>query len=98
MEIPTELCPGPVVEGSLELATDVCPTVDVLLCPEPYPEVEMAVTLITGGRLDWVGMAKVVSNAFDVVVRIVASGPIVIGTPKMAQSSATTEKVSILGQ
>lgn len=73
----------------------VCDTPGVLLEPEPSPEVVMSVTFITGGRLDWVGIATVVSRGFDVVVRMVASGPIVMGTPKIAQSSATTKKVSV---
>lgn len=98
MELAAELCLEPVADDPVEVTVAVCETLDVLLEPEPYPEVEMLVTFSIGGRLDCVGIATVVSRGFDVVVRIVASGPIVMGTPKIAQSSATTEKVSVFGE
>lgn len=98
MELANTLCPEPVADDVVEVTVAVCGTFDVLLEPEPSPEVEMSVTFRIGGRLDCVGIATVVSIGFDVVVRIVASGPIVMGTPKIAQSSATTENVSMHGE
>lgn len=91
-----ELATGPVAVGPFEVAVPVSRTFDVMLLLEPelYSEVVMLVTFITGGRSDCVGIKLVVSRGFDVVVRMVASGPIVIGIPMTAQSSATTEKVS----
>ena len=52
----------------------------------------------TGGRLDCVGIATVLNNGFVVDMDTVASGPIVIGTLTIAQSSATAENVTMTDQ
>jgi hypothetical protein len=49
----------------------------------------------TAGKLDCVGIPTVLNNGFDVDMDAVASGPMVIGTLMMAQSSATAENVSV---
>jgi hypothetical protein len=49
--------------------------------------------------LDVVGIiATVLNSGFDVGEVAVASGPIVTGTLKMAQSSAIAEKVTVEGE
>jgi len=93
-----ELVIEPVAKAPFELAVPVSWTFDVVLLLESEVGSEVLVTFITGGRLDCDGIKLVVRRGFDVVVRMVASGPIVIGTPMTAQSSATTEKVSIFGE
>ncbi len=50
--------------------------------------------MTTAGRLDWVGIIKVLSNGLEVAVLMVASGPMVIGKLKMEHISATAAKVS----
>ncbi|KIW71608.1 hypothetical protein PV04_03751 [Phialophora macrospora] len=49
----------------------------------------------TAGKLDCVGIPTVLNNGLDVDMDAVASGPMVIGTPTMAQSSATAENVTV---
>jgi len=68
------------------------------LVPGTYSDADVATALevvgvITGGELDGVGIARVLTPGYE-VVETVASGPMLTGTLKIAQISAMAANVS----
>lgn len=98
-----EVVPPSEVDDELDIVLDIEPD-DVLarlLDPDTYSDADFAgafeEVVITGGKLDWVGINTVLNNGLDVEVIAVASGPMVTGTLKMAQISAIAANVSAKG-